>query len=108
MRSLNTKKLGRLAVGERQLELRFVNESGETEVWWIAATSRELAAFRGSVNAAGIDDGVDGRLSQQAESVGRLIAHVEKHHAELGVRVLEDCSWWQGQQTGKEQGDAVQ
>jgi hypothetical protein len=77
--------LGRPAANQPLVELRFVNENGNTEVWML---KREMLDFEGlsnptRVRLAYLDRGVDSRLATQAESINRLQAHVNQHHNEL-------------------------
>lgn len=91
-------QLGRLKRGEATVELRFVNTDGETEAWIIDKRALDLRFIRDScVSRAYIDDGVDSRLANQGETIGRLTKHVAYHHDQLGMVPAEACPVLKGE-----------
>lgn len=84
--------LGQLREGEQSVELRFVNQQGETEVWILKGANvgpNRLAGLTGAtVWKAYIDDGVDSRLGLQREIIERLYRHLDQHHDNLGTKVF--------------------
>lgn len=79
MRRLKLENLGSLKASESDVQVRFVNEHGQTEVWIVHADSATLNRLRGAVRMAGIDDQVDFRIGTQAASISRLLEHVKFH-----------------------------
>jgi len=105
VRKLERDRLGRLGKDVQIVELRFTNEDGETEVWHLPAQQMATRLVDDNVLIqpvnilqAYIDDGVDVRLGNQAEIIGRLMRHLRAHHDELGVEQAEQCSYMALQQ----------
>lgn len=102
MRSLGVHgELGSLKAGESTAELRFVNHKGQTEAWIIQLGSDYMKlqrrVYHGEVIAAYIDDGVDSRLANQAETIDRLTKHIAYHHDQLGMVPAEACPILKGE-----------
>lgn len=85
-------KLGRPAQNQPIVELRFINQNGDTEAWLIR---RETLDFEGlssptRVRVAYLDRGVDTRLATQKASIERLgsqlyesAQHISAHHRDI-------------------------
>lgn len=109
MRELKAEEIGRLKHGETTVQMRFVNEDGETEVWIVALgliqedANKELHALRTTILKKFIDDQVDVRLGNQANSIDRLTKHLLWHHEELGQISFESCTYHKRIQSGFEE-----
>jgi hypothetical protein len=100
VRSLDVADTGEIKDSETDVEIRFVNTKGETEVWVYRLSPQLGENWRlslpqrvrdGRIIAAYIDEGVDSRLATQAGSIERLTKHLEYHHNQLGHKSFEDC-----------------
>lgn len=92
---LNPDKLGKPRHDQDTIELRFVNDWGQTEAWFVAIGTGDLNQFRESVVTAYLDDAVDTRLGRQAKIIERMSAHIQHHHDEAGIVSAETCAWQQ-------------
>jgi hypothetical protein len=94
MRKVLRSDRGRLKDGETTVEVRFINEDGETECWLVEDFVSEH--IRERVKASYIDDGVDARIANQAESINRLLDHVKYHCPRFADR-SGNCGYqWRG------------
>jgi hypothetical protein len=85
-------QLSRPRSDQPTVEMRFVNENGDTEVWLIRKDKLDFEGLSSPerVRLAYLDRGVDVRLATQRDSIERLQRHVESHHEYLRKYAQED------------------
>lgn len=78
--------LGRLS--DNNVEVRFTNADGATEVWIIKLLDGNRDPHNiihaGVVWKAYTDDGMDSRIANQRNIIERLWAHIRWHHKDYG------------------------
>jgi hypothetical protein len=86
-------RLGRPKANQPQVELRFTNEHGTTEVWMISTSALYFDALKGRVRLAYLDHGVDIRLANQSASIDRLTKHLKHDHEVLEGEGYAPCTY---------------
>lgn len=95
---LTPAQYGRLHEKSDTVEIRFMNQAGNTEVWTVgeamASEILERARRSRAVLAGHLDRGIDTRIGVQRAAIERLQRHVEFHHEKhMGLAMVFGCGY---------------